>query len=253
MLGRLILLIALVGAVLWFLRWFRRTPPERVARSLRRSLLWGAVGVLVLLAISGRLHPLFAALPAAIPLVMRVVNLLRLVPMIRQVMGALGVSGIPGVTAGAGFGGGRTSSIRTRFLEMILDHASGEMDGLVLEGPLRGRRLSALSLEQLLELLALCRRGDAQSAAVLEAYLDRVRGGDWRARAGGEEGSAPPAADAAMTREEALAILGLAQGASKDEIRAAHRRLVQRFHPDRGGSDYLAAKINAAKRLLLSL
>lgn len=251
MFGRLIILIALVGAVLWFLHWFRSTPPERVARILRRSLLWGAVGMLVLLAVSGRLHPLFAALAAVVPLVLRAVNLLRLIPMLRQAMQALGLSGIPGATAGAGTGsGGRTSSIRTRFLAMTLDHAGGEMDGLVLEGPLQGRRLSALNLAQLMELLTLCRSGDAQSAAVLEAYLDRDRGGDWRVHAGGKH-TAPPPADTAMTPEEALAILGLAQGASEDEIRAAHRRLMQRFHPDRGGSDYLAAKINAAKGLLL--
>jgi len=248
MLGRLIVLIALVGAILWFLHWFRNTPPERVAKVLRRSLFWGAGGVLVLLAISGRLHPLFAALPAAVPVVIRVLNLLRLLPMIRQTMQALGLSGRSGTTTGTG---GQTSSIRTHFLEVTLDHVSGEMDGLVLEGPFQGRRLSALDLEQLVDLLILCRSGDDQSAEVLEAYLDRVRGGDWRERAGGGAGTAPPAADAALTPEEALAILGLAQGASKHEIRAAHRRLMQRFHPDRGGSDYLAAKINAAKRLLL--
>jgi len=247
MLGRLIVLIALVGAVLWLLRWFGRTPPERVAKILRRSLFWGAVGVLVLLAVSGRLHPLFAALPAAVPVVIRALNLLRLLPMIRQAMHALGLSGRAGTTTGTG---GQTSSIHTRFLEMTLDHASGEMDGLVLEGPFQDRRLSALDLEQILDLLTLCRSGDAQSVAVLEAYLDRVRGGDWRERAG-EAGAAPPAADAALTPEEALAILGLEPGASEHAVRAAHRRLMQRFHPDRGGSDYLAAKINAAKRLLL--
>lgn len=251
MFSRLFILIALVGATLWFLHWFRITPPERVAKVLRRSLLWGSVGILVLLAVSGRLHPLFAALPAAVPVVARILNLLRLVPLIQQTMRVLGLSGILGTTAGAGpDGGGQTSSIRTRFLEMTLDHASGEMDGMVLEGPLQGRRLSELDLAQLIDLLNLCRSGDAQSAAVLEAYLDRVRGSDWREHAGEEE-TASPAVDAGMTPEEALVILGLAQGASEDEIRGAHRRLMQRFHPDRGGSDYLAAKINAAKRLLL--
>lgn len=248
MLGRLIVLIALVGAVVWFLRWFRNTPPARVAKMLRRSLLWGTGGALVLLAVSGRLPPLFAALPAVVPVVIRVLSLLRLLPMIRQTMHSLGLSGRSGTTAGSG---GQTSLIRTCLLEMILDHASGEMDGLVLEGPLRGHRLSALDLEQLVELLILCRSADNLSAAVLEAYLDRVRGGDWRECVGGGAEAASPVADTALTPEEALAILGLTQGASKYEIRAAHRRLMQRFHPDRGGSDYLAAKINAAKRLLL--
>lgn len=61
----------------------------------------------------------------------------------------------------------------------------------------------------------------------------------------------PPPATSAMSRDEALSALGLAAGASRDEIVAAHRRLMQRVHPDRGGSDYLAARINLAKETLL--
>lgn len=248
MFGRLIILIALVAGVLWFLHWFRRTPSQQVTKVLRRALLYGGIGLLVLLAATGRLNPIFAAMAAAVPVVLRGINLLRVLPVIQQVMRSLGLSGLPGAAVGGG--GGQTSSIRTRFLEMTLDHASGDMDGLVMEGPSQGRRLSELDLEQLMDLLTLCRGGDAQSAAVLEAYLDRTRGDAWREHAQGE-GSAPPASSADMTRDEALAILGLAKGADDDEIRAAHRRLMQRFHPDRGGSDYLAAKINEAKRLLL--
>lgn len=67
-----------------------------------------------------------------------------------------------------------------------------------------------------------------------------------------EPGRQPPTApSAAMSRDEAYAVLGLKRGATVEDVRAAHRRLMKDFHPDIGGSDYLAAKINRAKDILV--
>ncbi len=252
MFGRLIFLLAVVVGVLYLFHWFRKTPPEKVSRILKKTLLYGSIVALVILAVTGRLPWLFAAIGAAIPAVLRGVSLLRNALLIRQLLASLGLSG---AAPAAGGGGGRqNSSIRTRFFEMVLDHATGAMDGTVLEGPREGKRLSELPLDALLELLSVCFREDGQSAAVLEAYLDRSYE-DWREQAGvgnGGGGGGPAATGGGeMTRDEAYAVLGLQPGASSEEIRDAHRHLMQKLHPDRGGSTYLAAKINQAKDLLL--
>lgn len=249
---RVIVLAAVIAGVLYTVAWLRRTPAYKAKLVLRKVLIWGAVAVLVLAVATGRLNPLFAALAAAVPFAMRALHLLRLLPMIQQILRSLGLAAPLGGAADASGAGpkGRTSAIRTRFLDMELDHDSGRMDGTVIDGPFQGRRLSELDLDQLSRMMELYRSADPQTASVLEAYLDRERSDEW-GDAGRAQGPSTPTPGTPMTKDEARAVLGLDPDADGEAIRAAHRRLMQRIHPDRGGSDYLAAKINEAKRSLL--
>jgi hypothetical protein len=149
--------------------------------------------------------------------------------------------------------GQRSSEVITDSLRMQLDHATGELDGEVLRGAFAGRSLGSLGLADLLDLLAGCQRDDPRSVALLETYLDR-RQPDWRAHVAGEQAGPSghqPGAAGAMDEATACSILGLAPGASADEIKAAHRRLMTKLHPDHGGSSYLAAQLNQAKDFLL--
>lgn len=141
---------------------------------------------------------------------------------------------------------GAGSSVETDLLAMRLDHATGEVDGRVKRGQAAGRELSTLGQASLLELLDEARRDDPRSVPLLEAYLDR-RMPDWR----DHQTETAPAAGAAMDERTALEILGLAPGASEAEIKAAHRELMARVHPDHGGSSYLAAQLNQARDYLL--
>ena len=149
-------------------------------------------------------------------------------------------------------GGGQTSTVRSAWLEMRLDHETGDLDGMVLTGTREGEILSDMQEEELLSLYEILAE-DGESAALMEAYLDRRITG-WRentdtGRSSGH-GSAPGSGP--MTKEEAYQILGLGPGASPQEISAAHRRLMKAVHPDSGGSTFLAARINQAKDTLLN-
>jgi hypothetical protein len=138
---------------------------------------------------------------------------------------------------------GQESRVETATLAMVLHHDSGRMTGTVKRGGFAGADLADLDLPMLRALLADCASEDPESVPLLEAWLDRSHP-DWRE-------DAPQAAEGPLTRAEALAILGLADGASEAEIRAAHRRLMRTAHPDHGGSAWLAARLNAARDLLV--
>ena len=106
--------------------------------------------------------------------------------------------------------------------------------------------LAGLSAAVLLMLTG--RAGGAVSALLLAAPLVA---GWWQESARRPTGAKPPGRPGAMSRAEALAVLGLAEGASAAEIRAAHRRLMQALHPDHGGSAWIAARLNEARSVLV--
>jgi hypothetical protein len=161
-----------------------------------------------------------------------------------------GTGGVPwGGSGSAQKSPGQTSRVETEHLEVELEHDTGQIRGRVLKGFFAGREFESLAPIEMAHLWQDCRFADPQSAQIIEAYLDRLHP-TWRedlARAEGEH--AGP--DGHMTRAQALDILGLREGASEDDIRRAHRELMMKMHPDRGGSTFLAAKINEAKDVLL--
>ena len=226
--------LAILCGLLLLAYLFVNADPTRLAQRLK--WLGIGVGALVLLALAilteGRI--IFFAAP-----------LIALVPALRRLR-----------TLFTGFGGpstGTSSTVETAFVRMSLDHDTGHMTGTVLRGRFAGLRLEELGRADLLALLRECRAEDEESARLVEAYLDRAHP-DWQEDvAGARTGSAAsPPSSGDVTVAEAYAILGLAAGATADQIREAHRRLMKQLHPDHGGTDYLATKINRARDVLLN-
>ena len=235
----LILGIALVAGLLLAGRWYVSAEPRTLIKVVKWALV-GLVGfIAVFFVVNGKLVWAIATLPALIPWFMRARSVARMAKTFSRMSQAAGMSAASG----------ETSEVETPYLRMTLEHDSGRMTGEVLSGEYAGKRLEEMALGQLVELLKTCWRDDDESTRLLEAYLDREFR-DWRetAKAGDQQNSS---SGAVMDWAEALQILGLEEGASEDEIKEAHRRLIAGMHPDHGGSDYLAAQINRAKDLLL--
>jgi len=227
--------VLILLGVIAMLRAYASANPTTLATAAKRTALGSAaLGAILLLLRVPLLGIAFILVGAALPLALR--------------WNALW----PDFGAAAGRPRGKTSRIATKYLTMELNHDSGVIEGRVLAGRHRDRRLAELTVEQLLEVREDCEADDAESVTLIEAYLDRFHA-DWRSRQAGETSSGGPArpATAAMTRDEAYEVLGLRPGASDADIRDAHHRLMIKLHPDHGGSDYLAAKINQARDLLL--
>ncbi len=231
LIGGIALLVLLLAAG----KAFVALPPALIVRFLMWLGIFAAIAIAVLLVESGRFMPVLVALGGAAPFLARGKKIWR--------RWAGGSGGAPR---------GQVSEVETDYLRMSLDHDSGTMSGTVRKGRFQGRRLEELDNGSLIALWREVRAEDPASVGLIESYLDRFMP-DWReaARGGAGGGSAPASASAAMTPDEALAILGLKPGASAEEIKAAHHRLMLKIHPDQGGSDALAAQVNRAKDVLL--
>lgn len=242
-------MLAVLIAALWLVRRLLNTPSSQISAWLKGVPIYIGVGFLVLLAVSGRLNWMIPLIGAAGAIIVRSLpHLLRFAPLLHS----LWKRHKPRESSSTNKTSDQ-STVEARFLRMQLDHQSGELDGQVLEGQFTGNHLHQMPLEQLVEFYKECMANDQESAQLLEAYLDRMHSSEWREllKSDARQDGATVTESGPMNKDEAYRVLGIQPDSSDDEIKQAHRRLIQKLHPDRGGSDYLAAKINQAKDVLL--
>lgn len=236
--------LAVVGWLiykLYFKKFWNQGKPGKV------KLAMIALGILFLgLALTGRAPALLAVIGAAMTQIVRLAPLLiRFAPSLRSVLGA-------GAAGGARAG---VSKVSTPTIDMTLDNATGQINGYVKTGEFKGQELSALTLEQLQSLYRQCQANDTEALRLLQTYISRERDAEWQSH--GNQGDyqssdrSTPATSSEMGIEEARAVLAVSSDATKSEIVAAHRSLMGKLHPDKGGNNYLAVKVNTAKSVLL--
>ena len=236
MIAYLFLGICLLAGFALLARWFVSADPRQLVQVVRYGAIGLVAAVVLFLALTRNLGPALAVLLFLLPFIRGWRDLRRR------------------MRAARGPSAGQRSRLQTATLEVELDHDTGEMSGTVVSGRFAGQSLADLPLEDVKDLLRECAQNDPQSIPVVEAFLDRRFGPEWRMEdeeAAARDEGRRSSDGAAMTVEEAHALLGLAPGATSEEIKVAHHRLMKKFHPDQGGSDYIAAKLNQAKDLLL--
>jgi len=245
-----ILVLTLLGV------WIFQTRQQRLSKDNFKWIAIVAVIVLALLAASGRVHwlgaiiaGLLASARSALPMLIRFFPFLHQQFQQSKQKQRFHEAGASGVDDNENI-----STVSTGILEMNLNHQTSEMNGRVIAGTFSGMQLNNLDLQQCTELREYCHQSDEQSAELLDAYLERRFGDNWQqqTKQGYEHHSSQsPTNSGNMGKEEAYEVLGIPSEASKEEIISAHRKLMQKCHPDRGGSTYLATKLNQAKDCLL--
>lgn len=265
--------IAIFIAAGVLIRWMTEAEPKDV----RKVGLFLVILLLVILAawllLTGKIAAMAAALAAAVPFLVRIMKLGFLWPLFRRIFAASRKRAQPGRFGNQTAGAGTVSEIRTEILHMLLDLESGEMRGSVLVGTYAGADLDSLGVDDLQLLYVDCCSATDQSQAVLEAYFERRPDcsgwQNWRPADNGKHGSRAGGGDRSddeyrqsgkgnsnasdMTIDEARKILGVGAHATREDINRAYKTQIKAVHPDHGGSDYLASKINAARSLLLRL
>lgn len=235
----LILGVALLAGLLLAGQWFINAEPKKIVHSLRWVAYVVAAIVVLLIIFSGRFMMLIWLLPVLLPWLMRARAAARTAKNFSRMA--------------SGGSGGMGSNVSSEFLEMHLDHDTGDMDGVVRKGLHNGKNLRTLSAGDLVDLYETYAIQDIESARLLAAYLDRTYP-EWRDNVDNtstQNEDAQNRSGGSMDRAEAYRVLGLDDGADEAAIKAAHHRLIAGLHPDRGGSAYLASKINEARDVLL--
>ena len=244
---RVLIIIGILIAIVILVNYYSRSSSNTKKKIVKYLLFSAVCAALIFLVVTGRLNWLVAVAGTMVPLIPKVIKwmikyispLLYLVSKFRSKKSNESSRSVHG----------QQSRVESIYLIMTLDHDTGRMEGKVIKGEFTGRNLCDMTKDELRKLMRDC--GDDETVSLLMAYMDR-----YSRREHGHDNESHHTGKveepAFMSIHEARKVLGVSENAGKEEIINAHRSLMQKIHPDRGGSEYLAVKINRAKDILLT-
>ncbi len=235
--------MAIILAIISLPAYFRM--PQDKRQRFNRLMLLGTVLILVsrfLPGLLGLIVPLIAALIAGLVRFLPV--LIRYAPLLHRFW--LSWKQQSNSTTGHGT---PNSIIETPFLRIQLDHTGQPISAEVIAGSLSGRIVTSLNTIELTQLMKQC-ASDKLSMTLLQLLIQQ-KSDSYSSHQRSSRSHRRPNTTGRMTVEQAYKVLGIKSNASRKEIITAHRRLIQKAHPDHGGSDALAAQINEARDVLL--
>jgi len=243
--AKLLLLLTAVAVIWYSYRWWNNQDPNKRNKSLWTYGLWGLAAVLILLTVSGRAHWITGAIGALLPMIKAMLpQLQRLLPFAMQWRKSQAQQG----------------QLTGEWVKLKVDPLTGVMDGLVLKGSFEGQALSALSESQLKALLGDCLDHEMKSTQLLATFLQHSYGEQWQTTfadvlqqhsAQSQQQASSGVSNGPLSTKDAYEVLGVDEDSTKEDILKAYKSMMQKVHPDRGGSDYLTRLVSEAKDLLL--
>ncbi len=234
---RLFFILVLIAVIFYLMARYRRLPAQKRKQWLVKVGVGLFVAVMLLAVLTGRMHWLGGVLAALVGFAKFGFHfILRALPFLRF-LGNQGFS---------------SPVFSTEFLKVKLELGRNSISGMVIKGPYKDSPLESLSDEQLAELEQHYKNLDNRSYFLIRVIRQRM-GGSYQ-QSGNQQQDYSAVNDPSV--DEALQILGLEdylgkELPEKDIVVKAHRRLMQKLHPDHGGNDYLASRVNVAKEIVL--
>lgn len=228
MLGKFLILAIVVLGYFWLKSWYFNLPKEERKKALWNVAIVALIAIMILAVATGRMHWAGLAFAFVLGLMKLIVqNAIRFAPFIFSVARKQNFS---------------TPEFRTPYINAKLHFGQNvNIEGSVIDGLHAGKNLHDLTNEELIELASFYKEKCKRSYYLIMVLLQKS----------GTQQQQKFVDTSTLTQEEAVQILGLPENFTDEDIKLAHRKLMQKLHPDKGGNAWLASRVNLAKDILL--